>query len=171
LALSDLWVEPRGQFFQGAVGEAELDRPFWRCQRKQSQVSRFGKHATGSSFYEACDASNLPSLQLAPHERLFHECSRLRFESAAPLNEFPEPLLQLIQVEKSRHELQLTQADFKKPEHVLFHSFQGEISHPSKSPCRGMSAKSIMRLYSPRLSRPRARPREIDHVPCAPMPV
>jgi hypothetical protein len=41
---------------------------------------------------------------------------------------------------------------------------------PSKAPSRGESARSIVVLYSVRLLRPRASPREMDHSPCASIP-
>ena len=41
---------------------------------------------------------------------------------------------------------------------------------PSRSPRRGLSAISIIRMYSPWSSSPRTSPREIDHSPWPPMP-
>jgi hypothetical protein len=90
-----------------------------------------------------------PPLSNSP--RMSASRSSLRFQSATPLKKCPKPLLQLIQLEQSRHELNLIQADSKEPQHKHLQRFQREVSSSVQVPCRGISAKSIMRLYSPRL--------------------
>ena len=51
-----------------------------------------------------------------------------------------------------------------------FNAVSNKLPRPSRSPRRGLPARSIIRLYSPRSFRPRASPRDTDHSPWPPIP-
>ena len=77
------------------------------------------------------------------HERFFQKRSSLKSWSYFSQQ---ESLLQLIQVERSRHELNLIEATLRSHSTNSSRAFRERFPRPSKSPCGGISAKSIVRF-------------------------
>jgi hypothetical protein len=169
-----LWKQSRKQNFERIHGKAQGDRSLRGRRCEQARADEIAEHTPCAAIGQARDPRNLAALELSADQGLLQEPPRLRLQ--IPARDIgTKPLHQRVQFEQPGHDLDLVEAHPQKPKDELDQRMLREIAAPVEIALRGMSAWSIIRLYSPPPappakppSSPRANPREIDHRPWAP---
>src|SRR5450755_2430269 len=116
------------QDLQRVHREPQGHRALRRVRCEQACGNHIIEHTPRGALRQACDARDLPTLELTADERFFEEPDGFRLELLAAFHVIPKPPQQGVEFEKARHKLHLVQRIFEKPENEFAERALGEIA-------------------------------------------
>lgn len=164
---------------QVTVTKKVFKEPFSIIQRKRhpnGRLRRGGSQVSGSSQFAQRFASSTlgrleHNLRVALSKAPCRSNGGDQFRRSLVIDGFCNrttiPLIQFAKIEEFCRKAIWPSVTFRYHSLNVFNAVSDNLPRPSRSPRRGLSAKSIIRLYSPQSVSPRGSPREKDQSPLA----